>query len=78
MNPQQKRALYQQRVAMGDKETEVGFPAASETDYQFVRTQADDGLIPDDVRIQVLTQARESLIADTVAAPGGNCCARCR
>ncbi|MBK4488131.1 2-isopropylmalate synthase, partial [Enterobacter cloacae] len=71
MNPQQKRALYQQLVAMGYKEIEVGFPAASETDYQFVRTLIDDGLIPDDVRIQVLTQARENLIADTVAALSG-------
>ncbi|AUH01010.1 2-isopropylmalate synthase [Prodigiosinella confusarubida] len=71
MQMQQKLALYHQLIAMGYKEIEVGFPAASETDYQFVRALIDKQLIPDDVRIQVLTQARESLIAETVASLRG-------
>lgn len=68
MSLQQKMVLYRQLVAMGYKEIEVGFPAASETDYQFIRSLIEQCLIPDDVRIQVLTPARENLIAETVSS----------
>ena len=49
-------------LAIGFKEIEVGFPAASETEYQFLRTLIEQNMIPDDVTIQVLTQAREHII----------------
>ena len=55
MNPQAKRALFDLLVKMGFKEIEVGFPAASQTDYDFVRSLVDDDAIPQDVTISVLT-----------------------
>jgi hypothetical protein len=57
--------MFKLLVAMGYKEIEVGFPSASQTDFDFVRKIIEDGLIPDDVVIQVLTQARETLIDRT-------------
>jgi len=57
--------MFETLVGMGYKEIEVGFPSASQTDFDFVRTIIDEGLIPDDVTIQVLTQAREHLIRRT-------------
>ena len=65
MSPERKRVMFEQLVAMGYKEIEVGFPSASQTDFDFVRSIIDEGLIPDDVTIQVLTQAREHLIRRT-------------
>lgn len=65
MNPERKLAMFQLLVQMGYKEIEVGFPSASQTDYDFVRLLIDENLIPDDVTIQVLTQAREHLVART-------------
>jgi 2-isopropylmalate synthase len=65
MTPPRKRKLFELLVAMGYKEIEVGFPAASQTDFDFVREIIEQDLIPDDVRIQVLTQARPELIART-------------
>jgi len=57
--------MFNLLVKMGYKEIEVGFPSASQTDFDFVRKIIEDGMIPDDVTIQVLTQARESLIRRT-------------
>ena len=65
MSPERKRVMFDLLVRMGFKEIEVGFPSASQTDFDFVRTLIEDDLIPDDVTIQVLTQAREHLIART-------------
>jgi 2-isopropylmalate synthase len=65
MSPERKRVMFETLVGMGYKEIEVGFPSASQTDFDFVRTIIDEGLIPDDVTIQVLTQAREHLIRRT-------------
>jgi 2-isopropylmalate synthase len=65
MSPERKRVMFDQLVAMGYKEIEVGFPSASQTDFDFVRTIIDEGLIPDDVTIQVLTQSRDHLIRRT-------------
>jgi 2-isopropylmalate synthase len=65
MSPERKRVMFDQLVSMGYKEIEVGFPSASQTDFDFVRTIIDEGLIPDDVTIQVLTQSREHLIRRT-------------
>ena len=65
MSPERKRIMFDLLVRMGYKEIEVGFPSASQTDFDFVRTLIDEDLIPDDVTIQVLTQAREHLIART-------------
>lgn len=65
MDPQRKLAMFNLLVAMGYKEIEVGFPSASQMDFDFVRKIIEDGLIPDDVVIQVLTQAREPLIRRT-------------
>jgi 2-isopropylmalate synthase len=63
MNPSQKLAMFQLLVDVGFKEIEVGFPAASQTDFDFVRQLIEQDLVPEDVTIQVLTQAREPLIA---------------
>ena len=63
MTVAQKLKLFDLLVKVGFKEIEVGFPAASQTDFDFVRCLIDDGLIPDDVTVQVLTQAREDLIS---------------
>ncbi len=65
MSPARKKKMFQLLVEMGYKEIEVGFPAASQTDFDFVRMLIEDDLIPDDVVIQVLTQAREPLIERT-------------
>ena len=63
MNPSQKLAMFEMLVDVGFKEIEVGFPAASQTDFDFVRQLIEEDLVPEDVTIQVLTQAREPLIA---------------
>lgn len=65
MTPERKRIMFDLLVKMGYKEIEVGFPSASQTDFDFVRHLIEDGAIPDDVTIQVLTQAREHLIERT-------------
>ncbi|MBN9607268.1 MAG: 2-isopropylmalate synthase [Actinomycetales bacterium] len=65
MSPERKRIMFDLLVRMGYKQIEVGFPSASQTDFDFVRQLIEEGLIPDDVVIQVLTQAREDLIART-------------
>jgi 2-isopropylmalate synthase len=65
MDAARKRRMFDMLVRIGFKEIEVGFPAASQTDFDFVREIIEKGLIPDDVTIQVLTQAREELIART-------------
>jgi 2-isopropylmalate synthase len=65
MSPERKRIMFDLLVRMGYKQIEVGFPSASQTDFDFVRQLIEEGLIPDDVVIQVLTQAREELIART-------------
>ena len=65
MSPERKRIMFELLVKMGYKEIEVGFPSASQTDFDFVRSLIEDDLIPDDVTIQVLTQAREELINRT-------------
>ena len=65
MDPGRKLRMFQTLVAMGYKEIEVGFPSASQTDFDFVRQIIEDDLIPDDVTIQVLTQCREDLIRRT-------------
>jgi 2-isopropylmalate synthase len=65
MSPERKRKMFDLLVAMGYKEIEVGFPSASQTDFDFVRQLIRDDLIPDDVTIQVLTQARDHLIERT-------------
>jgi 2-isopropylmalate synthase len=63
MSLEQKLDFFKLLVEIGFKEIEVGFPAASETEYNFLRALIDQNLIPDDVTIQVLTQAREHIIA---------------
>lgn len=65
MDAGRKHRMFKALVEMGFKEIEVGFPAASDTDFNFVREIIEQGLIPDDVSIQVLTQAREELIQRT-------------
>jgi 2-isopropylmalate synthase len=65
MTPSRKLKMFKLLVDMGYKEIEVGFPSASQTDFDFVRTLIEDGHIPDDVQISVLTQAREDLIERT-------------
>jgi 2-isopropylmalate synthase len=65
MNVAQKLELFELLVRVGFKEIEIGFPAASQPDFDFCRRLIDDGLIPDDVTVQVLTQARPELIART-------------
>lgn len=65
MDTPRKLAMFNLLVSMGYKEIEVGFPSASQTDFDFVRKIIKEGLIPDDVTIQVLTQAREPLIKQT-------------
>lgn len=65
MSPERKRIMFDLLVKMGYKEIEVGFPSASQTDFDFVRQLIEEDAIPDDVTIQVLTQAREHLIERT-------------
>ncbi|MEU9410987.1 2-isopropylmalate synthase [Streptomyces sp. NPDC048281] len=71
MDSRRKRKLFDRQVRMGYKEIEVGFPAASQTDYDFVRLLIEGDLIPDDVVIQVITPAREELIRRTFEAVSG-------
>jgi 2-isopropylmalate synthase len=71
MSPERKRRMFELLVGMGYKEIEVGFPSASQTDFDFVRQLIDEDLIPDDVVIQVLTQSREHLIERTFEAIRG-------
>ncbi|MGI6118574.1 MAG: 2-isopropylmalate synthase [Bilifractor sp.] len=71
MDLEQKIDYYKLLVKVGFKEIEVGFPAASETEYEFLRRLIEDDLIPDDVTVQVLTQAREHIIRKTFEALEG-------
>ena len=71
MSPERKRVMFDLLVRMGFKEIEVGFPSASQADFDFVRSLIEQNLIPDDVTIQVLTQAREHLIARTYESIAG-------
>jgi 2-isopropylmalate synthase len=71
MNLEEKLEYFRMLVDIGFKEIEVGFPAASETEYTFVRTLIENDMIPDDVTIQVLTQSREHIIRRTFEALRG-------
>ena len=71
MSPERKRIMFDLLVRMGYKEIEVGFPSASQTDFDFVRSLIEEGAIPEDVTIQVLTQAREHLIRRTYESIAG-------
>lgn len=71
MSLARKKRMFELLVSMGFKEIEVGFPSASQTDFDFVRMLIEEGLIPDDVVIQVLTQSREHLIERTFEAIRG-------
>ena len=71
MSPARKRRMFDLLVRMGYKEIEVGFPSASQTDFDFVREIIENGVIPDDVTIQVLTQCRPELIERTFQACEG-------
>lgn len=71
MSLEEKLTFFKLLCDIGFKEIEVGFPAASETEYEFCRTIIERGLIPDDVTIQVLTQSREHIIAKTFEAIKG-------
>ena len=72
MTPSRKLRMFQLLVSMGYKEIEVGFPSASQTDFDFVRQIIEEDLIPDDVVIQVLTQSREHLIERTFESIQGS------
>ena len=69
MSVERKLRFFEQLVKIGFKEIEVGFPSASQTDFDFVRKLIDEKRIPEDVTIIVLTQSREDLISRTVEAP---------
>ncbi|MBQ2696488.1 MAG: 2-isopropylmalate synthase [Clostridia bacterium] len=71
MSLSEKLEFYQLLLKVGFKEIEVGFPAASETEYEFLRTLIDNNMIPDDVAVQVLTQSREHIIRKTFEACKG-------
>ena len=71
MSVEKKCRMFNLLVSMGFKEIEVGFPTASDTELEFVRKLIDEDMIPDDVTIQVLTQAREHLIRGTFEAVRG-------
>ena len=71
MNLEEKLEFYKVLLEVGFKEIEVGFPAASETEYEFLRTLIDGNMIPDDVSVQVLTQCREHIIRKTFDACKG-------
>jgi 2-isopropylmalate synthase len=71
MDPVRKKRMFQTLVAMGFKEIEVGFPSASQPDFDFCRQLVEEDLIPDDVTIQVLTQCRDELIARTYESIAG-------
>src|SRR3954469_22705340 len=72
MGPDRKSRMFDLLLRLGFKEIEVGFPAASQTDFDFVRQLIDDKRIPDDVTIQVLTQSRPELIARSFEAIKGS------
>ena len=72
MSPERKMKMFKLLVGMGYKEIEVGFPSASQTDFDFVRELIDGGHIPEDVTIQVLTQARDHLIERTYESIHGS------
>lgn len=72
MNAERKLEMFKLLVRMGYKEIEVGFPSASQTDFDFVRLLIDENLIPEDVTIQVLTQSRDHLIERTYEAIAGS------
>ena len=72
MDPSRKRRMFETLVEVGYKEIEVGFPSASQPDFDFVRQLIEDDLIPDDVTIQVLTQCRPELIERTYEAIAGS------
>jgi 2-isopropylmalate synthase len=71
MSPARKRAMFDLLVKLGYKEIEVGFPSSGQTDFDFVRSIVEEGAIPEDVTISVLTQAREELIERTVESVVG-------
>ncbi|MFM7252807.1 MAG: 2-isopropylmalate synthase [Ilumatobacteraceae bacterium] len=71
MDPQRKRRMFDTLVKMGFKEIEIGFPSASQPDFDFCRQLVDDDLIPDDVTVQVLVQCRQELIERTYEAIAG-------
>ena len=71
MDTSRKLKMFETLVSMGFKEIEIGFPSASDTDFQFCRHLVDNKLVPDDVTVQVLTQAREHLIDKTFEALKG-------
>lgn len=71
MSLEEKLEFYKKLLEIGFKEIEVGFPAASETEYEFLRTLIDNNMIPDDVAVQVLTQCREHIIRKTFDACKG-------
>ena len=71
MSLEEKIEFFQMLLDVGFKQIEVGFPAASETEYQFLRTLIEQNMIPEDVTIQVLTQAREHIIKRTFEAVKG-------
>lgn len=71
MSPEKKLRFFEMLVKIGFKEIEVGFPSASQTDFDFVRKLVEENRIPDDVRIIVLTQSREELIRRTVESVRG-------
>src|SRR5580692_7632953 len=71
MDAERKRRMFDLLVGMGYNEIEVGFPAASQTDFDFIRTLVETDAVPDGVTIQVLTQAREELIERTCESLAG-------
>jgi len=71
MSPARKHTMFELLVRMGYKEIEVGFPSASQADFDFVRELIEEDRVPDDVRISVLTQAREDLIERSVQSLAG-------
>src|SRR5207302_10313536 len=71
MDGERKRRMFELLVGLGYKEIEVGFPSASQTDFDFIRRLVEDDLVPDDVTVQVLTQAREELIVRTCESLAG-------
>ena len=71
MDPERKRRMFETLVRMGFKEIEVGFPAASQPDFDFIRALIEEDLIPEDVTVQVLTQCRDELIERTYESLAG-------
>src|SRR3954465_1633640 len=71
MDGERKRRMFELLVSLGYKEIEVGFPSASQTDFEFIRRLVEEDLVPDDVTVQVLTQAREELIERTCESLAG-------